>query len=826
VLASALPFILLAVGLSVSFAIDQRRQTLEEMAETSRALQRAIDREIELAEAILRSLRLTRSIADAVAVHPDSAEAGRAAFHATASAVVAEGRRAVHNISLHDAATGEQIVNTLRRLDAPLPTLEDVRIPEARAEDDPQVLVRAVFDQIIADRQLLVTDLYHGPAAEQFLVSIMLPVELDGEVIAILAANLLPSALGQVLREQTPPKGYVAAVVDREGIIVARTGEEKRFVGTRATEDVRAFQADPARRELIQRTTTADGVAVYGVFRRLSTAPLSVTYGAPTAVVDAPIRRLLLFMGGAGTLAIGFFVAVSFWQAGRLTREMGELARDAERIGRGEPLPEHVDRVSEVAEVRAALHEGVASLAAAEERMRLAVEGSGMATWELDGARDQLVWSGHFLEMLGLPPDTEPPLPASAWRDRVHPDDLYALDAQWKGWSGEGARFHIVYRITRADDGALRWLESYGTHLRNGRQHRLIGVTFDVTDRHRAEEQRQLLMREVDHRAKNALAVVQSVVRLTRADDSANYAAAVEGRVRALARAHDLLARDRWAGASLANVVGEELAAQTVNGQVTTVGPSVLLDPEAVQPISMVLHELATNAAKYGAFSVPEGHVRLAWQLGEGEEPFRLEWIEQGGPPASAPTATGFGTRLIELTVKGQLGGTVEFDWAREGLNCVMTLPRRIIRGMATAPAAAAERSTNAEAKPADLKGRRVLVVEDEAMIGAELVQSLSGAGCCPLGPFATVEDADAALAEDRPVDAAVLDVNLGRSDSLPLARGLLAAGVPVVVVTGYSVLPAAWASEKGLSAVLHKPVDPVELVAALGHALQRQRAG
>jgi two-component sensor histidine kinase len=216
-------------------------------------------------------------------------------------------------------------------------------------------------------------------------------------------------------------------------------------------------------------------------------------------------------------------------------------------------------------------------------------------------------------------------VPLKAWLDRVHPDDLQALDTQWKTSSREGTRFHSVYRIARADDGALRWLESYGAHLRNGGQHRLIGVTFDVTDRLRAEEHRQLLMREVDHRAKNALAVVQSVVRLTRASDPGSYAAAVEGRVRALARAHDLLARDRWAGASLAEVAGQELAAQIANGQVTTVGPSVLLVPEAVQPISMVLHELATNAAKYGAFSVPEGHVRLAWRLGAGEQPLRLE---------------------------------------------------------------------------------------------------------------------------------------------------------------------------------------------------------
>jgi PAS domain S-box-containing protein len=535
-------------------------------------------------------------------------------------------------------------------------------------------------------------------------------------------------------------------------------------------------------------------------------------------------------MGGAGSLALGFFVAVSFWQAFRLTREMGELALDAERIGRGEPLPNRSDRVREVAGVRDALRAGVASLAAAEERMRLAVEGSGMATWDVDMIRGEVAWAGHFLEMLGLQSDHHGPVPLDAWFDRVHPDDRQALDAQWEASSRENTRFHFVYRIRRADTGAVCWLESYGAQCREGGQHRFIGVTFDVTERHRADEQRQILMREVDHRAKNALAVVHSVVRLTRASDPASYAAAVEGRVRALARAHDLLARDRWTGANLCEMAAQELAAQVANGQVTIDGQPLLLVPQAIQPVSMVLHELATNAAKYGALSVPEGTVRLWWRLEDGDGPLRLEWTERGGPPAAPPTATGFGTRLIEVTVNGQLDGEVRFDWAPEGVRCTITLPRKIVRGIAGGALPALDARGAAEEGVADLRGRRVLVVEDEAVIGAELALSLSQAGCRPVGPFATVKAAEAALEEEeRPVDAAILDVNLGRSDSFSLAQGLMAAGVPVVVVTGYSVLPSAWTDQNGLSAglsaVLRKPVDPDELVAAIGRALRRQRA-
>jgi two-component sensor histidine kinase/ActR/RegA family two-component response regulator len=306
-------------------------------------------------------------------------------------------------------------------------------------------------------------------------------------------------------------------------------------------------------------------------------------------------------------------------------------------------------------------------------------------------------------------------------------------------------------------------------------------------------------------------------------DDPAGYAAAVEGRVHALTRAHDLLARDRWAGASLGEVAAQELAAQIANGQATMEGPSVTLVPKAVQPISMVLHELVTNAAKYGALSVPEGHVRVSWDFRPGEGPLNIEWTEKGGPPVAEPATNGFGTRLIQATVTGQLEGSVRCDWAREGLRCAISLPPRCVGGFAGAGAAVAS-SAEPEETHAALAGARVLVVEDEALIAAELVMSLTRAGGRPLGPYATIETADAA-ASGGAVDAAVLDINLDRSDSLPLARALLAKGVPVVVVTGYGILPRPWANQKGLSAIWRKPVDPGRLVAAVGRALQRERA-
>jgi two-component sensor histidine kinase len=168
----------------------------------------------------------------------------------------------------------------------------------------------------------------------------------------------------------------------------------------------------------------------------------------------------------------------------------------------------------------------------------------------------------------------------------------------------------------------------------------IAGVARDDTERREAEARRDLLAREVDHRAKNALAVVQSVLRLTKADDPRGYARAVEGRIAALARAHNLLARNTWAGAGLRAILAQELApylaggddGATPSGRARLDGRPVTLAPGAAQPVSMALHELATNAAKHGALSVPDGRVAVVWWVEPAGGALRLRWTERGGP--------------------------------------------------------------------------------------------------------------------------------------------------------------------------------------------------
>ena len=202
---------------------------------------------------------------------------------------------------------------------------------------------------------------------------------------------------------------------------------------------------------------------------------------------------------------------------------------------------------------------------------------------------------------------------------------------------------------------------------------------MDFTARKEAEERQSLLMREVDHRAKNALAVVQAVLRLTKAETAQEFGRAIEGRVAALARAQTLLTESRWMGADLNAMLHGELDPFLGNAgstRVTFAGPALTVAPMAAQPLSMTLHELATNAAKYGSLSAPGGALDLCWKIDQANDRLRLRWTESGGPAiATPPVGRGFGSRVIRTTIHDQLGGEVAFEWQPTGLVCLMDLP-------------------------------------------------------------------------------------------------------------------------------------------------------
>jgi PAS domain S-box-containing protein len=207
---------------------------------------------------------------------------------------------------------------------------------------------------------------------------------------------------------------------------------------------------------------------------------------------------------------------------------------------------------------------------------------------------------------------------------------------------------------------------------------KIVGVSRiarDITDRKRGEAQISVLAREAEHRAKNLLANVEAMVRLSNADTVDGLKETIRGRIRALANVHSLFAQSRWTGAELGSLVQQELLPYARPGEMRTlsIGPTVILKPDVAQAMAVVLHELSTNAAKYGALSVPEGRVRVEWSCAEGQ--LMILWTEAGGPQVKPPTRKGFGTSAMESMTREGGKGRVQLDWHADGLACEITLP-------------------------------------------------------------------------------------------------------------------------------------------------------
>lgn len=369
--------------------------------------------------------------------------------------------------------------------------------------------------------------------------------------------------------------------------------------------------------------------------------------------------------------------------------------------------------------------------------------------------------------------------------------------------------------IVRSDgsERLIAWRNSL-LHDGEGRTIGTISSGDDVTEKREAEARERLLVREVDHRAKNLLAVVQSVVQLTRGADITDFKDAVTGRIQSLARTHGLLAAGRWEGADLKQLVVDELApyARGEEGRTAVSGPAFRLKPSAAQALALVVHELATNAAKYGALSAPAGRIEVAWHAQRGS--LALTWRETGGPTVTPPVRRGFGSTVLRNSVERQLRGRVVLDWRREGLVCEIELPIADTRASGagsdsvwSGPKVADAVRTTAQRSD----GRRILVVEDEALIAAQIEQVLAEAGFEVIGPAAHLGQAFEEIYRTAP-DAALLDINLAGESSLPVAELLRTKEVPYAFCSGYGETAALPDTLRDVPLIV-KPFDSSDLV-------------
>lgn len=785
VAAVALPLIALA-GVALWHAHHQGQARAEaELLGQARVMAAAVDREFDQVRAGLRALANSAAMeAEDLAGVEAEMRAMSAQWGGTAIALV--------------AADGSQLLGT----------------NWARGERRTGRAGPPAAALSLATGRVAVSDLIYSSRFNDHLVAVVMPVPAPaadgarrGQPTHAFAAALPSSRLAAVLRGRAGSNGEaeadapVAAVIDRAGVVVARTRGEATFVGkpvrpafaTRLAEDTEGlwhnattYEGDPAifafataprsgytaAVSLPEATFSAplhDALWRYGLLSAVlltAGAGLAALVGSRIAgalhrvagtVPEHPVpegsalreldevahavaernravarladsERRFRALAEAGALAIwhgdasGAILESQGWQAltgqpdtalrgngwlamlhpadrdtvvaaWEATRQAGTpldlefrvQTRSGEwrwvrtrgvRVGEADVVAEWVGVIEDVHDQRQA----ALALVDRQERLRLAVEAARLSTWEYDPANDRASRIGRSGETLLAP--GAPAFTLADWTASIHPEDrpgtLALLQATIEGRAPEFAAEFRVRR--RPPEEGWAWVMSHGAVAErdpaSGAVLRIAGVAQDITERREAEQRRALLAREVDHRARNVLAVVQSILRLTRRDQPEAFVAAVEARVAALARAHTLLAEAGWLGADLHMLAERELA-RFPPGIVELEGPVLAVAATAVQPLAMVLHELATNAAKHGAASCLEGRVTLRWAIeGTDTRTVRLEWIERGGPRVDeAPARRGFGSRMLDAIVRGQLGGTLALQWAAAGLECRIILP-------------------------------------------------------------------------------------------------------------------------------------------------------
>jgi PAS domain S-box-containing protein len=413
------------------------------------------------------------------------------------------------------------------------------------------------------------------------------------------------------------------------------------------------------------------------------------------------------------------------------------------------------------------------------------------------------------------------------------PPELHAEEKQILARLRRGERIRHYETVRVAKDGHRVDVSLTVSPLRDS-SGKVIGaskVGRDITERKQAEKLQKVLIDELNHRVKNTLATVQAIASqsLVHAKSPTEFVSGFTGRVQALANAHALLTRSEMRGAEMMDLVREQvLLGAADDHRISCSGPLLMLEPQTALHLALILHELATNARKHGALSAASGRLSVSWEMRRnGGQNLLLRWEESSGPKVRAPAARGFGSTLIEQTLRAH-GGEASINYRPDGVTCEIRLPlpkeaRPSIQDQIGSPARASGPSLlQSHDDRRGLEGKRILIVEDEPLVAMELESNLTAAGCEVIGPAGTLEQAKSLVAQ-REFDAALVDVNLAGHAVDEIAAALTQKNCPFAFVTGYGreALPRGFRD----AVLLGKPFGRAQVLAAVD-VLLYQRAG
>jgi PAS domain S-box-containing protein len=636
--------------------LDQvRRGMIDEVTNVSSDVDREILGEIETLQALAAS--------------PSLRDGDFAAFQRQAEAPLT--LRQSGSIVLFDRGA-RQIVNTSAPFGTPMQ----------------QGVLREQVERAFGAGKTQITNLYEGPGGKGFQYSIILPVKIDGEIRYALARSPSEQALARVLGGNQLPPSWKAVVFDAAHRIIAQSEEvSKAIVGKELPPSQWGRDGSG-----IVEFADSEGRRSLEAYHRSELTGWSTAIWATNAVLGAPLQAVWQALGWMALLAFSLVVGLALWVGRIISQSVGHAARAAVALGEGRALPPDGTPVAEINTLMAELKETAAKRQAAEDflrdrerRLQLALVAAQLGSWQYDPVRRVLSGDARAKEVLDFAGDD---LAIDALMARVHPDDAErvgtalaeALDPAKPNRSG------TEFRLRRRD-GKFLWLETLGlAHFEGtGLERRAMGVVgtvADITERKQLQEESKarsekehLLMREMNHRAKNMLSVVDAIAHQTATRTPENFVERFSERIQSLSASQDLLVRNEWKGVEVRGLVHAQLAhfADLIGSRISVGGPELRLKEASAQAIGLALHELATNAGKYGALSTDMGHVDLCW--GADGDAFTMTWTESGGPPVSPPKRRGFGTIVMGVMAERSVCGNVALDYAPSGVRWRLVCP-------------------------------------------------------------------------------------------------------------------------------------------------------
>ncbi len=657
-LAIVLPALAFAGILIVVSAAQQHARIEQRLSQAAGRIANDVDRELERMLTLLEVLSFT----------PSLQMRDYAAFYDVAKQAM---QRLPATIIVLDPVSMQMLVNTGLPYGTPLIKTAD---PESA-----QVAV--------ASGGVVVSNLFFGTMQKTWTLNILKPVPASNGTAVILVLAIEARHLLSIMDTQQIEADWITGVSDRNGLIIARSSRHTDFVGKPLPDAILRASRDTTISAPGQAfvTTSIEGVLQLRAVAQSRVSGWLVSANVPMAIVNAGIRQnqMALVIGGLALLAAALALASQI--ARRIIQPMGELATSAAAL-RDYQAPQLIQSpVQETNEVAAVLRSASLTLSSqleqlneSERRIELAQRTVKLAHIEMDLVTGRFVASGPFAEVFGfsMPPGMDITSAMERMCAVIHPEDRARFRAGHHAAIAKAGAFSNDFRIIRGD-GQVRWIAVHGEAIADGSGQpvRIICTNQDITQHKDQEQHVRFLLREVCHRSKNMLAIIQAMARQT-ARNSRNFADFEERfgqRLQGMAVSQELLVSQDWQGADLASLVRVQLRpfADEQSGKVHLVGPSLSLSPAAAQSIGLALHELATNASKHGAWSQPGGEVHVTWRTGVSDATtrFHMSWCETGGPVVRPPGPKGFGHTVFDRMISQALNAQVDVRFTPDGLS-------------------------------------------------------------------------------------------------------------------------------------------------------------